>query len=210
VSRPYITLAMLAVLAGHPAPAAAHRLDEYLQATRVSIGIARVDLEIDLTPGANIAPTVLTWIDTDGDGRISSVEGKAYAQGMLDSVVLTADGRRAAVTLVDDQFPELTDMSAGTGTIRLRAAATTTTNTSGRHTIKYVNNHHPDTSVYLANALVPADRQITIAGQRRDPLQQTLTLEYAVAYGRRSRALALVAGLALVGIVGMARRSWQG
>ena len=33
----------------------AHRLDEYLQATRVAIERGRVTVEIDLTPGASLA-----------------------------------------------------------------------------------------------------------------------------------------------------------
>ena len=34
-----------------PLPAGAHRLDEYLQATRVGIERDRVSIDIDLTPG---------------------------------------------------------------------------------------------------------------------------------------------------------------
>ena len=37
------------------ADTAAHRLDEYLQATRLSLARNQITLEIDLTPGANIA-----------------------------------------------------------------------------------------------------------------------------------------------------------
>ena len=37
------------------APAGAHRLDEYLQATRIGVSQNRIDLEIDLTAGAAIA-----------------------------------------------------------------------------------------------------------------------------------------------------------
>ena len=39
-------------------PAGAHRLDEYLQATRLPIDIEHVDLEIDLTAGAALASNV--------------------------------------------------------------------------------------------------------------------------------------------------------
>ena len=54
----------------------AHRLDEYLQATRVAIARDRIDLEIDLTPGATIAASIATEIDTDRDGRFSPAEGE--------------------------------------------------------------------------------------------------------------------------------------
>jgi len=51
MKRLLIAIAVLAI----PPTATAHRLDEYLQATRVSIDVDRVDLEIDLTAGTAIA-----------------------------------------------------------------------------------------------------------------------------------------------------------
>jgi hypothetical protein len=36
-----------------------HRLDEYLQAARLSLASERVALEIDLTPGIAIAPGII-------------------------------------------------------------------------------------------------------------------------------------------------------
>jgi hypothetical protein len=202
-----VSLAVPLVWLGRPAPADAHRLDECLQATRVSIEIDRLTLEIDLTPGASVAAKVFGWIDTNGDQRISAAERAAYAQEVLGSVVLSADGRRAPVTLIESQFPDFVDVAAGVGTVRLRAVAKIAAATPGRHVIAYVNAHRPEASVYLANALLPSDRRIAIASQRRDPAQQMLTLEYDVAYGNWSRTLALVSGLAIVGLLGVARRS---
>ena len=46
----------------------AHRLDEYLQATRISITTNRIDLTFELTPGVAIAAQVLELIDSDRDG----------------------------------------------------------------------------------------------------------------------------------------------
>ncbi len=97
---------LMRVTAGDGASAAgAHRVDEYLQATRLSVDTGRVDLEIDLTPGVAMASKVFAWIDTDGDGEISSAEGEAYGREMLRSVALKIDGRLAPVTLVEVQLP---------------------------------------------------------------------------------------------------------
>jgi hypothetical protein len=63
-----------------PTTAGAHRLDEYLQATRVAIERERVDVDIDLTAGVSIAGQVTTWIDVNGDGEISQAESFAYAR----------------------------------------------------------------------------------------------------------------------------------
>ena len=50
-----IPAAALGMWLTFPAPAGAHRLDEYLQTTRVAIDIDRVGLDIDLTPGTSMA-----------------------------------------------------------------------------------------------------------------------------------------------------------
>jgi hypothetical protein len=73
-------------------------------------------------------------------------------------------------------------MGTGTGTIRLRGVANVADLPSGRHVLTYFNPHHPEASVYLANAMVPADKRITISSQHRDPSQSQLTLEYDLAY----------------------------
>jgi hypothetical protein len=181
-------------------PASAHRLDEYLQATRLSINLERVDLEIDLTPGVAVASTILSSIDTNRDGEISSAEGEAYARRMLRSVALSVDGLPAPVVLVETRFPPLRDMSLGVGTIQLRATAKVPAAGTGRHQISYLNTHRPESSVYLVNALVPANPRIQIADQRRDRAQHGLTLNYTVTSDATpGRTFALLAGLFLAG-----------
>ncbi len=62
------------------APASAHRLDEYLQATTISVEKDRVQAEIRLTPGLAVFRRVLAYIDTDANGVISGAEQRAYAE----------------------------------------------------------------------------------------------------------------------------------
>jgi CubicO group peptidase (beta-lactamase class C family) len=163
------------------APAArAHRLDEYLQATRLAIDTHRVDLEIDLTPGVAVASKVLSWIDRDGNNEISPAEGDAYARQMLRAVTLSVDGSPARIELMETRFPQTDDMNQGVGTIRLRASATVPAMGAGRHRIQFLNAHRSELSVYLVNALAPADRRIRIEDQRRDRAQHSLTLDYTV------------------------------
>jgi hypothetical protein len=205
--RLFVTLVLVGVVSGRPVPAGAHRLDEYLQATRLSIDIDRVSVEIDLTAGVSVAQQVFAWIDTNRDGQASSTEGHAYAQRMLAAVVLSVDGRTASLSLIDSRFPEAREMTAGTGAIRLRATANLPAGASGRHRLSYVNNHHSDMSVYLVNALVPEDPRIQIAGQHRDPAQHRLTLDYDVTtHSAWARTSWLLAGLAAVGLLAVARR----
>jgi hypothetical protein len=163
-----------------PVKATAHRLDEYLQATRLSVERDHIELEIDLTAGMNVATQVFGLIDTNHDGQISTAEGEAYAQSVLRSVALSVDGRTVPMKLLDSHFPEFQDMAAGIGTARLRVSAAFPSTGSGRHQIYFRNTHQSEIGVYLVNALIPADKQIQITGQRRDYLQHELTIEYEV------------------------------
>ncbi len=181
--------------------ASAHRLDEYLQATRLWIDIESVGLEIDLTAGAAAASEVFAFIDTNRDGEISTAEGEAYARQMLRSVVLSVDGRSVPVTLVETHFPQFREMSLGVGTIRLRAIAKVPAAGAGRHQVSFLNTHRPETSVYLVNALVPANPRIQLADPQRDRAQRRLTLDYTVvADAPSARSFSLLAGLVMAGV----------
>lgn len=166
--------------------ASAHRLDEYLQATRIGIGPDRIAIDIDLTPGANIADRVLGWIDTDRDGAISRAEGEAYVRGVLRDVSVDIDGVRTPLSNVNQEFPAWDAARLGTASIRVHAVTPARSLSPGHHRIAFANAHHPDESVYLANALAPADARIRIAEQQRDRLQRSLTIDYEVA-GRWTR-----------------------
>ena len=180
--------------------AEAHRLDEYLQATRVSIDVDRVSVEIDLTAGTGLAASVFGWIDTDGDGQLSGAERAAYARQVIDSVVLTADGRRGTLAVTGNDFPDRREMTEGIGAVRLRANARIPSAESGRHVLTYLNSHRSESSVYLANALVPTDNRIAITSQRRDPAQHMLTLEYDVAYGAWPQVLLLASAIGILSL----------
>src|SRR5690348_11127936 len=78
----------------------AHRLDEYLQSTLISIEKDRVLGHMYLTPGVAVFPSVLAMIDTDRDGVISESEQRAYANLVLQQVSLKVDGELTAVRFV--------------------------------------------------------------------------------------------------------------
>ena len=205
--RLFAWLAVLGVWLATTAPAGAHRLDEYLQATRLSIDAERVRLEIDLTAGVAVAHEVSAWIDTNRDGQISNAEGEAYARDVLRSVVLSVDGQPVPISVIEVHVPPLREISSGVGTIQVRAGANVSGTGAGRHQMAYLNTHRSQWSVYLVNALIPADSGIQIAGQQRDPAQHGLTLDYTVkANAPWARTWSLLAALAMTGVLGMTRR----
>jgi hypothetical protein len=160
--------------------ALAHRLDEYLQATRVSVATNRLDLSIDLTPGVAIADQLLIVIDKDRDGRISEEEAAAYAQRVLRDIQIRLDENVLALSLEDASFPAMHEVKKGLGVIRIKASAPVAPLSVGKHTLNLTNAHLPAISVYLVNALVPKDRAIKITKQTRDELQRTYCLEFGL------------------------------
>ena len=178
--RIWPAVAVATLLCAMPAGVGAHRLDEYLQATRVAVDRDRIDLEIDLTPGVALAETIFDSIDTDRNGDISESEQLAYANDVLTALTIELDDHRQTPRLSDHQFPTFEEMRRGEGTIRLKATASLASMPAGRHRLRIRNDHRPEVSVYLVNALVPAVREIEIASQARDRLQHELRLEYRV------------------------------
>lgn len=187
------TIGLVALIPGRPA---AHRLDEYLQASRVSLERDGILLEVDLTPGANIASGIIPLLDRDGDGVVSPTEARAYGQAVLMDLVLEFDGRPAEAMLSRVEVSSLGEIRDGLGTIRLRAAASTGVVLAGTHRLYFRNDHHPGASVYMVNALVPDAAGINVVTQTRDPRQRAVTIEYTVGHQWPARLLSVVAAVA--------------
>jgi hypothetical protein len=160
--------------------ALAHRLDEYLQATRVAVATNRIDLALDLTPGVAVADQLLVVIDKDRDGRVSEEEVAAYARLVLKDLRIALDEKALALSLVDTSFPALHEIKGGLGVIRIKASAPVGQLTVGKHTLSLTNVHLPTISVYSVNALVPKDTAIKITRQTRDELQKNYRLDFRV------------------------------
>ena len=158
----------------------AHRRDEYLQAARVAIDVAAVQLELDITPGIALAETIIADIDRNGDGALSVDEQRAYGDAVVNALTLRVDGTPLRAQLGTTSFPDLDAVRRGEGTIRLQSTAALPRLSAGAHQLLFRNRHHPDSSVYLANALVPASRDVAVTGQRRDGDQTELTIDYVL------------------------------
>jgi hypothetical protein len=170
----------IAAVVAFSVPARAHQLDEYLQATRITVAMDRINLGIDLTPGVAIAPDLLLSIDPEGSARIPPHQATRYARRVLQDLLLDLDGKRQVIELISATFPARADMEAGEGTIHLQAVAKISTLRPGRYEILFRNAHLPKISVYLVNALVPGNKAIQITRQIRDELQREYRLSFAV------------------------------
>lgn len=175
-----LAVSAIALLLVTPGESHAHRLDEYLQAARISLDREGVTLEVDLTPGASVANAVIAIVDRDGDGLISPTEAAAYGRAALGDLVVELDGRPVAMTLTHAEVPSVGELRDGVGTIQLRAVGAIGAHIDGRRFLLFRNNHQPHTSVYLVNALVPNDNGVAVLAQIRDPRQESIRVEYQV------------------------------
>jgi hypothetical protein len=193
-----------------PAGAAAHRLDEYLQAARVSLARDGVTIDVDLTPGASVAPAVLEIVDADRDGALSPIEAGAYGRAVLGDLVLELDGRPVALTLHRVEASSPGEMRDGMGTIQVRAVGRIGPLRAGHHQLYFRNNHRPGGSVYLVNALIPDDRSVSVTGQTRDVRQQEGRIDYTVGARWPAQAGWLLAGGACLCAIALRRRTAAG
>ena len=179
-----------------PAVPHAHRLDEYLQATRVAVAGNRIELEIDLIPGAAMASDVISRLDRNGDRTVSPIEAAAYARLVLGDLIVNVDQRPVAMTLAHVEVASLDEVRSGVGAIQLRAVGLVEGGATGRRQVYFRNDHQPGTSVYSVNALIPEDTNVRVLGQIRDPRQQEVRIDYSVEPQWLAQLLWLVLGTA--------------
>src|SRR5882724_9401524 len=120
----WILLGLLLRLFALPTTGLAHRLDEYLQATLVTIEPSEVRLQINLTPGVAVAEQVLSLIDRDRDGVISTNEATAYAKSLMRDVIVRLDQRKVELKLASSSFPAPTELRTGWGIIKVEFSGT--------------------------------------------------------------------------------------
>ncbi len=175
-----LTLSVLGVISGVAGDASAHRLDECLQATRISVETNRIDLAIDLTPGVAMANRLWGLVDEDRDGQVSAEEQAAYVRRVWKETRIGLDGMVLSPRETEVSFPSFEEFRSGHGVIRMRASADIRPLVVGSHQLTLTNAHLPSLSVYLVNALMPKNGAITITGQGRDELQKGYRLDFGV------------------------------
>jgi HupE / UreJ protein len=175
MSRLVATVAIFLALA---AGTLAHRLDEYLQATILSVEQDHVLASMRLIPGVAVSSRVLASIDTNGDGIISLSEQHTYAERVLRDLSITVDGKSVSPTLVSQRFPAIQEIKEGIGEIQIDFTVDLPPGGSQRR-IVFENHHQNAISAYLVNCLVPSDPNIRILAQSRNETQSFYQLDYA-------------------------------
>ena len=161
----------------------AHRLDDYLQATSISVEKDRVHAQIRLTPGVAVLPIVLATIDTDADGVISEIERRAYSERVLRDLSVTIDGARLPLRVASSIAAGMREMKEGRGDIVIEVDADVPPGGPTRR-LEFENHHQARIAAYLVNCLVPGDPDIAITTQNRNYEQSSYRLDYVETGGR--------------------------
>ncbi len=172
-------MVIAAVLALLPS-LAAHRLDEYLQATVAMIEPDGIRLRINLTPGVDVANQVLAKIDLNRDAIISEKEAATYAESLRRDLVVRLDRSDAGLEVAALSFAEVDELRTGRGTIRIEFSVTSTPLVVGAHRLTVENRHLSRASVYLFNAALPKSGSVKIGRQKRSNDQHRGEIEFEV------------------------------
>jgi hypothetical protein len=167
----HLTWTLLLACALAPARASAHVLDEYLQATLVEIAPDAIHLQINLTPGVEVAQPIVTSMDLDQDGTISASEAAHHAEIFKHDLEAWLDDRKVDLTLVSSRFATPAELRSGWGRVELEFSVAIGALTAGEHKLVLENRHLPKVSVYLFNAEWPSSSEIKITRQNRNDNQ---------------------------------------
>jgi hypothetical protein len=171
---------LLVGLFGLSSTSLAHRLDEYLQATLVTIEPGEIRLQISLSPGVAVAEKVLSRIDRNGDSVISTNEATAYSTLLMRDLSLRLDQRNLELKLSSSNFPAPTELRTGLGIIQIELSAIIGSLPAGPHEVLLENRHLRTLSVYLFNATQPSSASVHIIRQKRNQTQSTGEIEFTV------------------------------
>lgn len=159
-------------------PAAAHNLDEYVQAALLEVGAERVGIALRLTPGPLVYPALLALADRNGDGKLEEAEAVAYVQRAARDWSLEWDGEAVALDCRLQEVAADGELREGLGSIRVECAAGVGGG-GGKHELVFRNGHQGAWSSYLMNALRP-EGAVRIEEQKRDVRQSEIRIGYVV------------------------------
>lgn len=168
-----------------PGLALAHPVDEVVQGAYLTLAPGEMRLELDLTPGTEVADAVLRTIDANGDKRLSEAETRAFGERVLQQSTLTLNGKAAAWRLDRVSAPAYEDLQLAAATLKIYAVAKRP-DRAGPQTFSYENRYQPAKSQWIANVfLLPGGGWgYKVVGQQHTSDGRGLTVSYAAARSR--------------------------
>lgn len=203
---PWLAAILLPVL-----PLRAHRMEGLLQSSLVEVFPDRVEVEVTLLSGIDVAPQVIGLVDIDVDGALQTIELESWAGGFLRTQQLRLDGvpQRMKVRSVRSSLPST--WREGHGELVVQLVADLGERMRGDHTLEIENGYDEMPATFQCHGLVPKSPGVQIRSHRRGAKERTLILEASVlappaapTAGRAGWSLAT--GLVMLGLLAPLRR----
>lgn len=116
-------IALATVLAVLPLLGFAHPHTSVDQQAALTVGHNGLSVQITILPSHAEGPAIFAALDGDGDGALSEVEMRAFAEDLLSDTALSVDGDTRALALVEVTLVSRTGIEAGTEPIVMTAEA---------------------------------------------------------------------------------------
>lgn len=162
-----------------PTWAFAHPVDEVVQGAYLTLAPGQVRLELDLTPGTEVADAVLRAIDANGDRRLSDAEGRGFGERVLKQSTISLNGKPVAWRLDRVSMPSYEEVRDATPTLKVYATAPRLER-KGAQTLGYENRYQPARSQWIANIFLQPGGgwRYQVTGQQHTNDGRGLTVSY--------------------------------
>ena len=158
------------------APLQAHRIEGLLQSSLVEVLPSGVGVEVTLVLGIDIAPKIVSRIDSNGDGVFSDAESKAWSSVFLTEQSVTMEGHPLTLKLDSVKTSPLAEMTGGHGEIVVHFHCDFDRVVSHPCVLVCANRYEPILCTYQVNGLVPKSPGVRITSHRRDKREKEITL----------------------------------
>ena len=145
--------------------AAAHPVDEVVQSAYLMITPERLRLQLEITPGPEVAATVLRSLDANHDHLLTRAETRAFGERVLRQTVLAIDRKVVAWRFDQIGVPSYAMLEQQAGTIQLFADAPLVQNRKRRN-LSFRNGYRPARGPTTTN-IFALPGTYTFTGQRR-------------------------------------------
>ena len=160
-------------------PAAAHPQDEVVQGAYLTLAPGEVRVELDITPGPQVAEALLRALDAHADQYITDAEARDYAESVLRQSTLMLDEMALSWRLEKVRVPPYGTLALAADTIRIYAVARRP-DRAGTHRLSYENRYAPAKSQVTANVFLQPgpDWRYEVTGQQRGDDGRHLAVTY--------------------------------
>lgn len=156
----------------------AHADDALLQQIYVTPRSSGAGIEVQLIPGAIIAPEFLALLDANGDGVASKAEADAHLAAFLAALQVEFERQVVTPRVVDVAYPDIEVLRAGGGTIAIMLEADAPSTDTPVLSVTVTSGYAPLHTVVQHSVTLQADEPAMIQEIERSEDGTTISIRY--------------------------------